>query len=676
MSSDLKSGHRQQRGVGAILIEFLGSMNLAITLLVVIAIAAIIGTVLQQNEPYQNYIMKFGPFWFELFKKLGLFDIYGAGWFMGLLGFLLLSTAVCVYRNTPVMLRDMNHFRLDVQQKSLRAFHHSAEWVANTSMEESDALVKRYLNNQGYKVKDRSHGDHRVIAGMRGASSRLGYIFSHLAIVVICIGGLIDGNPALKFAEWRGEVLPETRNVAVSQVREESVIGPENHSFRGSVSIPEGGSADFVFLGLRDGYLVQQLPFSVELKDFRIEHYPSGQPKSFESDLVIHDQDLKEPLAQTIAVNYPLIYKGYAIYQASFADGGSSVDLRLWSLDDSSQPTLSVAGKIGDSQMIESPRGPLRLELDEFKLFNIFPEEDQSLGKKFRNYGPSVTFRLRKANGEALEYLNYMLPVSIEGRDFMMTGMRSTPAENFRYLYIPVDSRAGVERFQRFRERAMDEAVVRAVVKRQTQASLQSMEGDLAAMEQRITDSIVTLLGLFMREGVDAVAEQAKRQAPDEEQQQQAMDSYVKVIQGVLSEIYLEQLAGEGVDIAQGLSDADSLFFDDALNAYSLMGPYGSPYFLQLANFEHREASGLQITRSPGKDIVYLGCVLLMVGIFMMFYLHHRRVWVWLAPTSTGTEILFAGSGNRNRVNFDEEFSDLHQGLSAVVSSSATTTDT
>src|SRR5690606_12739541 len=81
--------------VGAILLEFLGSMNLAITLLVAVAIASVIGTVLKQNEPYQNYIVKFGPFWFETFQSLGLYDVYSAGWFLVILAFLVISTSVC-----------------------------------------------------------------------------------------------------------------------------------------------------------------------------------------------------------------------------------------------------------------------------------------------------------------------------------------------------------------------------------------------------------------------------------------------------------------------------------------------------------------------------------------------------------------------------------------------------
>ena len=50
-------------------------MRFAITLLTVIAIASIIGTVLKQNEPYPSYVIEFGQFWFTIFEWLGLFDV-------------------------------------------------------------------------------------------------------------------------------------------------------------------------------------------------------------------------------------------------------------------------------------------------------------------------------------------------------------------------------------------------------------------------------------------------------------------------------------------------------------------------------------------------------------------------------------------------------------------------
>ena len=49
----------------------LASMRFAISLLTIVAIASIIGTVLKQGEPSANYLNQFGPFWFPAFDALG-----------------------------------------------------------------------------------------------------------------------------------------------------------------------------------------------------------------------------------------------------------------------------------------------------------------------------------------------------------------------------------------------------------------------------------------------------------------------------------------------------------------------------------------------------------------------------------------------------------------------------
>jgi cytochrome c biogenesis protein len=659
---------RRQRGLGAILLEFLGSMNLAITLLVAISIAAVIGTVLQQNQPYNSYIMKFGPYWFEVFKALGLFDIYAAPWFLVLLGFLLISTAVCVYRHTPAIIKDMRHYRLDVQEKSLRAFHHKDEWQAPDSAETLANDIGKRLQQHGYKVRHKEHQGYRMVAAMRGGMGRLGYILSHLAIVVICIGGLIDGNLPLKLAEMRGEIKVETEDLPVSEIAAESTLDVDNSSFRGSVNIPEGSRADFVFLGMRDGYLLQKLPFTVALEDFRIEHYPSGMPKSFESDLVIIDESEKEPLRKTIAVNHPWVYKGYAIYQSSFSDGGSKLKLRSWALDAPTAEPLNLDVEVNGVSRLNTPRGEYRLEIIDFKPFNVFPAAEGE-DKEFHNYGPSVVFKLRAANGEAREYVNYQVPLMVEGRPFLLSGMRATPAEDYRFIRIPIDADGSIDRFMSFLTLAQDEERILAVTREQVGGELTMPPDD--PMYEDFINSMVGLVQLFMTQGIDAVAEIAEKNVP-EDKRDEALNSYIKVIQGVLGTLYVDMLAAEGVDIEAGIIDEQAAFFDEAINAFSLLGPYGSPVMIRLQEYQHIEASGLQITRSPGQSTVYLGCVMLMAGVFFMFYLHHRRLWLRIEERDGSTHILFAAAGHRERGDFDREFEklsgDLRHTSNAVLS--------
>jgi len=177
-------------------------MRFAVSLLTVLGIASIIGTVLKQNEPYTNYIIQFGQFWFEIFEVLGLYDVYHSVWFLLILLFLVISTSLCVYRNTPNMLREMRVWREHATEKSLRAFSHQHEYHASGTADEIRSGLTRFLTMRGFRFKTVRHdnGD-ELIAAKAGTYQRLGYIFTHAAIVIICVGGLMDGNVPFKVQE-------------------------------------------------------------------------------------------------------------------------------------------------------------------------------------------------------------------------------------------------------------------------------------------------------------------------------------------------------------------------------------------------------------------------------------------------------------------------------------------
>lgn len=645
-----------------ILLEFFGSMNLAITILVAIAFASVIGTVLQQNQPYNDYIIKFGPFWHEVFQTIGLYNIYGAIWFLLLLVFLVLSTGVCVYRNTPTMLRDMQQFRLNVKEKSLRLMSNSESWSTDKAPEEIEKNLRYFLKLKGFRTRIKKHDDHRVIAGMKGAWNRSGYIFTHAGIIVLCIGSFLDGGFGLTIKEWTGRIIPETRDIRADEVPATARLKPdESLSFRGSISLQEGSSSNLVFLNIRDGYLVQELPFAIELKDFRIEHYESGMPKSFESDLVIHDDQLEKPLEQTISVNHPLIYRGYALYQASFGDGGSNLSLKAWPFLSQKIQTLDVNVSVNKKRSLNTLQGKYTLEIDDFKMFNIFPnteEEKAETGKRFKNFGPSFTFKVRDASGAANEYHNYMLPVTQNERRFFLTGMRSSVGESFRYLHIPADKEDSLDRFMTFHALLHDRDRVKRIAQNSVRATMAEAAKLDKKMQADVVESMMKLLALFNKGGYVAIDQDIKQKVPKDKQVNVAQ-AYVKILQSLLQNTFLAILKQEGIDTKEGVSDEDSLFFEDAISAFAGIGAYGSPFYFQLAEFKQRESSGIQITRHPGQNIFYLGCLMLIVGIFMMFYISYQRVWIILKPEDEQLKIIFAGSGNRNQRDFAVVFEEL-----------------
>lgn len=660
---------------GKSLFELMSSMRFAISLLSILAVASIIGTVLKQAEPYGNYLIQLGPFWFEVFKTLGLYDVYHAAWFLLILTFLVASTSVCITRNAPNFVREMKSFREHVSEQSLNAFKHKHEAATGHAPEALAASAQRYLEGQGYKVKNLPREDGVLLAAKAGSWNRLGYLLAHSAIVMICIGGLMDGNLVFKVQQLLGYKKIETRDIPQSQVPAISRLSPSNPSFRGSVQIPEGSSADVAFLNVADGYLVQDLPFTVGLKKFRIEHYTTGQPKSFESDIELFDKSGKKIKEATIAVNHPLVYDGVAIYQASFADGGTRLTLRGWNLFSPTASSFPVAGVVQQNTTLTSEAGEYTLEFTDFRPFNIenmggeiaptgnamsvlggSPVSDH---KGLRNVGPSVQFKLRDARGQAREFSNYMLPLELSGRWYMMTGVRESPNEAFRYMRMPLDAEGNIDSFMRLRGALLNAELRPEIAARFARQALpQNAWG--TAIEDKLKLSATQMLALFAEGGFQSLGRFIEEKVPAAERDK-AASTYLRILE--LAAFEALQIANRQAGLpAPPTDEATGWLVRDTLNSISDMFIYGAPVYLQLMQYDEVKASGLQLTRSPGQNVVYFGSLLLTLGVFFMLYVRERRVWLRIKPGNA----LLAMSSAKQTIDFEKEFTQHAQALDTL----------
>ena len=93
-----------------------------------------------------------------------------------------------------------------------------------------------------------------------------------------------------------------------------------------------------------------------------------------------------------------------------------------------------------------------------------------------------------------------------------------------------------------------------------------------------------------------------------------------------------------------------------AVAALSDLTVYPAPVFLSLADFKHVQASVFQVSRTPGKRAVYLGSLLLVLGVFAMFYIRDRRIWIWVKPQDGGSGILAAMTSQKRTLDFNQEF--------------------
>ena len=648
-------------------------MRFAVSLLTIIAIASIIGTVLKQGEPYTNYAFQFGQFWFEIFKSLGLYDVYHTSWFLVILTFLVISTSLCVYRNTPGIIKEIKTYKERASEVSLRNFSHFKQLDYPFS-ETTLTKLQTYLSAQGYRYRVVTEDkDQTLIAAKKGSYSRAGYIFAHLAIVIICIGGLLDGNIPLKLQQIFGSKKMETRDIPQSQIPPQSRLSTSNLSFRANVNVPEGNTIDVAFQNIENGYFVQELPFTIQLKKFHIEHYTSGQPKNFASDVVVTDKKTGEKVSATIQVNKPLIYDGIAIYQASFADGGTKYKLKAWDFISDNEKPFDIDSSNG--QAVRLTRGDIAytLEFIDFRVFNIenfggpqkSKSNDPSLNsnsataglsslpsaKDFRNVGPSFQYKLRNPQGQAKEFNNYMVPIQLDGHWYFMTGMRGSPAEPFQYMRIPADEKNGIDGFMQFKSTLLNAADRQKAAQNFVAAAMQG-EAISETLREKLFDSTNKVLDIFINSGFDGVASFLEKTVPAAEREK-AAETYLKILDGAAWQAL--NLSREKVGLKALPADEETYrFIRDALTVVSARHLYESPIYLQLASFDEVKASGFQLTRSPGKNIVYLGSILLVAGIFSMFYIRERRLFLLAKPNDS--QLLLAMSSNRKTIDFENEF--------------------
>jgi len=665
---------KRQAGLGSSLFELLSSMRFAIGLLTILAIASVVGTVLKQNEPYPNYAFEFGPFWFRLFETLGLYDVYHSGWFLVILAFLVLSTTLCIVRNGPGFVKDMKAFRDKASNVSLAAMKHSVELEGGIKPEKLAA----YLGSQGFRFKVREREDGATLfAAKKGVANKLGYFFAHIALVVICIGGLIDGNLPLKLGELAGKIVPETRDIPQSQIPEQSRLSAGNLSFRGNVTIAENKSADVIFQNAGNGYLVQELPFIVTLKKFYVDYYSNGMPKLFASDIVVTEKRTGKEMSATVKVNHPLIVDGVAIYQASFGDGGSPLELKGWNLAQPAMAPVTLRGTSLATQPLKANGRDYQLEFGELRVFNIesmggaqdeaktFSERmhdarEVKHEKALKNVGPSITFKLRDAQGQAREYQQYMAPITQEGASYLISGVRSEVAKPFQFLRLPLDDDGKIDTFMRLRAALLNPALYDEIAAHTTAKALQG-QAISPGMQQQFQSSVKWVLARFAQGGFNALEQFLDERVPADKRQAVAQ-TYVKILQGAVVDV---------MDVAQAKAGLAPLpedgkhyrFLLDGLVGVSALNDYGAPVFLQLTGFEQVQASGLQMTRSPGKNLVYFGSLMLVLGIILMFYVREVRLWV----LCYGDRVRVAMSSNRHSRDLDSDFARHTESLNQLV---------
>ncbi|MEC4676500.1 MAG: cytochrome c biogenesis protein ResB [Nitrospirota bacterium] len=86
---------------------------------------------------------------------------------------------------------------------------------------------------------------------------------------------------------------------------------------------------------------------------------------------------------------------------------------------------------------------------------------------------------------------------------------------------------------------------------------------------------------------------------------------------------------------------------------------------VEFLNYWGVEYTGMQVRKDPGVFIVYSGCFIMALGLYITFFMSHRRIWVDIAGKNNKIRISIGASANKNRAAFEGKIDKLARILGA-----------
>ena len=268
----------QTPSLGDRLWNFLASVKLAFSLLLILASTSILGTLIQQNADPAMYQQEYGQAGTRLILALGLNNMYHARWFWLLMAGLALNLIICSLNRLPTTLGLMaKDPQADLKRSGQPEHSFTLAGAPASHRERASALLAKAVG----PVTSGQVKDSQVLLAQKGAWSRLGVYVVHLSVIIIMSGAIVGGI-------W---------------------------GYAGHLELSQGESAASITL---DNGQERALGFEVRLDKFAVSFYKDGEmPSEYRSDVTILDQG-KPALQAVLRVNQPADYQGVDFYQASY----------------------------------------------------------------------------------------------------------------------------------------------------------------------------------------------------------------------------------------------------------------------------------------------------------------------------------------------------------------------
>nr|YP_010337107.1 c-type cytochrome biogenensis protein [Pseudoerythrocladia kornmannii]QUE28188.1 Ccs1 [Pseudoerythrocladia kornmannii]UNJ16692.1 c-type cytochrome biogenensis protein [Pseudoerythrocladia kornmannii] len=285
-------------------LNIISNLKLSISLLLLIALVTMIGTVVEQDKTLEFYKLNYpieqpilGIISWQFIQRLGLDHIYTNIWFYLLLLFFACSLVVCTFSKQLPMLKVARTWRFVNNSNQFDKFPlNMSAPIKNLSC--SLAL----LNRQGYFVFQQKE----QIYAYKGLIGRVSPIIVHVSIICILFGTIVSSL---------------TGFVAQEVVPKGEVFHIQNVLSAGNLST-----------------ISQKCIGRVD--DFWIAYNKDGSINQFFSKIILQNLNGEVVKKATISVNSPLKYDGIAIYQTDWNITGLKIVVDDNTLQLPAQPNL------------------------------------------------------------------------------------------------------------------------------------------------------------------------------------------------------------------------------------------------------------------------------------------------------------------------------------------------
>ena len=283
--------------------KIIADLRFAITILLIIASASIIGTVIEQDQSIETYKLNypltnrvFGFLSWDIILKFGFDHVYTTWWFITFILLFGISLLTCTFLQQLPSLKIAKRcqfFRLTNQFRLLNI---------------STKLQNLSLTKLLFRIKESQYSIFQqkdIAYCYKGLIGRIAPIIVHFSMILILLGAVFGSLNGFKAQE----IVPKTETFHIQNV-------------------------------LSNGQLTQIPNVSARVNDFWITYTKQTTVSQFYSDISILNVDGSEIERKTIFVNSPIKYEGVDYYQTDW----NLIGLRVQTNDEtiSQYPLVSV----------------------------------------------------------------------------------------------------------------------------------------------------------------------------------------------------------------------------------------------------------------------------------------------------------------------------------------------